>query len=130
MTPDTASVTELRREVLAGLTERERIVAADGRSLRPGDEQALGRQLIVEAMDRRARAAIGAGRSVLPGDEEDELSRAVFDALFGLDRLQRLLDDPAIENINADGCDVVWVRYAVGGHERVEPIADSDDEMI
>ena len=81
-------------------------------------------------MDRRARAAIGAGRSVLPGDEEDELSRAVFDALFGLDRLQHLLDDPAIENINADGCDVVWVRYADGGHERVEPIADSDDEMI
>jgi Flp pilus assembly CpaF family ATPase len=130
MTPDTASVAELRSEVLAGLTERERIVAADGHSLRPGDEQALGRQLIVEAMDRRARAAIGAGRSVLPGDEEDELSRAVFDALFGLDRLQRLLDDPAIENINADGCDVVWVRYADGGHERVEPIADSDDEMI
>jgi Flp pilus assembly CpaF family ATPase len=130
MTPDTASVAELRSEVLAGLTERERNVAADGRPLRPGDEQALGRQLIVEAMDRRARAAIGAGRSVLPGDEEDELSRAVFDALFGLDRLQRLLDDPSIENINADGCDVVWVRYADGGHERVEPIADSDDEMI
>jgi Flp pilus assembly CpaF family ATPase len=81
-------------------------------------------------MDRRARAAIGAGRSVLPGDEEDELSRAVFDALFGLDRLQHLLDDPSIENINADGCDVVWVRYADGRHERVEPIADSDDEMI
>lgn len=130
MTPDTASVAELRSEVLAGLTERERIVAADGRPLRPGDEQALGRQLIVEAMDRRARAAIGAGRSVLPGDEEDELSRAVFDALFGLDRLQHLLDDPSIENINADGCDVVWVRYADGRHERVEPIADSDDEMI
>jgi Flp pilus assembly CpaF family ATPase len=130
MTPDTASVAELRSEVLAGLTERERIVAADGRALRPGDEQALGRQLIVEAMDRRARAAIGAGRSVLPGDEEDELSRAVFDALFGLDRLQHLLDDPSIENINADGCDVVWVRYADGRHERVEPIADSDDEMI
>jgi len=43
MTPDTASVAELRSEVLAGLAERERIVAADGRPLRPGDEQALGR---------------------------------------------------------------------------------------
>ena len=42
MTPDMASVAELRSEVLAGLTERERIVAADGRALRPADEQALG----------------------------------------------------------------------------------------
>jgi pilus assembly protein CpaF len=53
----------------------------------------------------------------------------VFDAMFRLNRLQRLLDDPGIENINANGCDQVWVRYADGRREQVEPIASSDDEL-
>ena len=39
------------------------------------------------------------------------------------------LDDPGIENINANGCDQVWVRYADGRREQVEPIAASDDEL-
>jgi len=130
MTPDTATVTELRAEVLAKLTERERSVAVGGRALRLGDEQALGRQLITEALERRARAAIGGVRPALGPDEEDALARAVFDALFGLDRLQRLLDDPSIENINANGCDRVFVRYADGRREQVAPIADSDEEFI
>ena len=51
---------------------------------------------------------------MLSAEDENELSRAVFDVLFRLNRLQRLLDDPSIENINANGCDQVWVRYADG----------------
>ena len=66
---------------------------------------------------------------MLSAPEEDELSRATFDALFRLNRLQRLLDDPGIENINANGCDQVWVRYADGRREQVEPIAASDEEL-
>ena len=62
--------------------------------------------------------------------EEDFLARAAFDALFRLNRLQRLLDDPGIENINANGCDVVWVRYADGRREQVAPIASSDAELV
>ena len=58
-------------------------------------------------MDRRAREALTVGTPVMTGEEEDDLARATFDALFRLDRLQRLLDDPEIENINANGCDVV-----------------------
>jgi Flp pilus assembly CpaF family ATPase len=124
-------VAEVRSEVLAGLSARERADQADGRSsLRGGDEQALGRQMISEALERRARRSINEGGSVLSPGDEDELARAVFDALFRLHRLQRLLDDPEIENINANGFDVVWVRYADGRRERVEPIAESDAEMI
>ena len=66
---------------------------------------------------------------MLSAPEEDELARAAFDALFRLNRLQRLLDDPSIENINANGCDQVWVRYADGRREQVEPIAASDEEL-
>jgi pilus assembly protein CpaF len=127
---DASVVAELRGEVLAGLSEHERALATAGRSaLGPADEQALGRQLIAEALERRATDALREGRPVLSAGEEDELSRAVFDALFRLNRLQRLLDDPAIENINANGADQVWVRYADGRREKVAPIAESDAEL-
>ncbi|MFZ2058561.1 MAG: hypothetical protein WAV54_14225, partial [Acidimicrobiales bacterium] len=131
MTSDVALVAGLRSEVLAGLSENERALRDGGRpGLRTGDEQALGRQLIAEALERRAREALTVGTPVMSSDEEDDLARATFDALFRLDRLQRLLDDPEIENINANGCDVVWVRYADGRRERVGSIADSNDELV
>ena len=130
MSIDAAVIAEVRAEVLAALSARERKLAAAGRPpLGAADEQALGRQLIAETLERRASEALRAGTGLLSAPEEDELARAAFDALFRLNRLQRLLDDPAIENINANGCDQVWVRYADGRRERVAPIADSDAEL-
>ena len=130
MSVDGLLVTDLRAEVLARLSERERELATEGRPpLSSADEQALGRQLIGEALERRASEALRNRAAVLPVTEEDALARAVFDALFRLNRLQRLLDDPEIENINANGADQVWVRYADGRRERVEPIAASDAEL-
>ncbi|MDA8070975.1 MAG: ATPase, T2SS/T4P/T4SS family [Actinomycetota bacterium] len=129
VTVEQGAVGELRAEVLAALSERQQALAAAGRPLSVADEQALGRQLIAEALERRARQAVAAGRPVMAASAEDDLARAVFDALFRLSRLQRLLDDPSIENINANGCDQVWVRYADGRREQVEPIAASDGEM-
>ena len=130
MSVDADLVAGLRSEVLSALSERERALQAEGRPpLALADEQALGRQLIAEALERRARLALTTSRPVMAADVEDELARATFDALFRLNRLQRLLDDPAIENINANGCDQVWVRYADGRREQVEPIAASDEEL-
>ena len=62
--------------------------------------------------------------------QDDELARAVFDALFRLGPLQRLLDDPEVENINANGADEVWLRYSDGRRERAGPIAASDEELV
>ncbi|HUA96286.1 MAG TPA: ATPase, T2SS/T4P/T4SS family [Acidimicrobiales bacterium] len=130
MSVDAGAVAVLRAEVLAALSERERELAIQGRpALSWGDEQALGRQLIAEALERRANQALRDRQSMLSEREEDELAHAAFDALFRLSRLQRLLDDPSIENINANGADQVWVRYADGRREQVEPIAASDGEL-
>jgi pilus assembly protein CpaF len=130
VTIDAGLVAGLRTEVLTALSERERALQAEGRPpLAVADEQALGRQLIAEALERRARQDLTNSRPVMAPDAEDELARATFDALFRLNRLQRLLDDPGIENINANGCDQVWVRYADGRSEQVEPIAASDEEL-
>jgi Flp pilus assembly CpaF family ATPase len=51
-------------------------------------------------------------------------------ALFGLGRLQPLVDDPLIENIEVNGCDRVWLSYADGREEPGPPVADSDAELI
>jgi len=130
VTPEAGVVAGLRAEVLAALSDRERELAASGHPpLGPADEQALGRQLIAEALERRATKALRDSDVLLSATEEDDLARAAFDALFRMDRLQRLLDDPSIENINANGCDQVWVRYADGRREQVAPIASSDAEL-
>jgi pilus assembly protein CpaF len=128
---DTETVTRLRTQVLTRLTERRQTDRAAGLAMmRAPDEQALGRHLIAEVLEAHARDALAGGRPVLSVEDEDNLAQAIFDSLFRLDGLQRLLDDPAVENINANGADVVWVRYADGRHERVAPIADSDDELV
>ena len=49
---------------------------------------------------------------------------------LGLGRLQLLLDEDNIENININGCDHVWVKRADGIKEQVEAIADSDEDLI
>ena len=133
MTPDTASVAELRSEVLAGLTERERIVAADGRSLRPGDEQALGRQLIVEAMDRRvARAGDRRGTVSAPWRRGRRTLPTVpcsthFSASTGSNASSTIQPSRTSTRTAAMSSGSVT---QMAGTNRVEPIADSDDEMI
>ena len=63
-----------------------------------------------------ARRSRRAGRS---RPEEQAHAAALFDALFGLGRLQPLIDDPGVENIEITGCDLVHLVYADG---RIEPV--------
>ena len=112
---DSALVARLRAEVTDRLDARLQADEAAGLPrLSPADQRQFGRQLISEALEAEARAAVAAGRPALDLAAEDAVAQAVADALFGLGRLQRLLDDPQIENINAQGCDQVFVRYADG----------------
>ena len=62
--------------------------------------------------------------------EEQELAQAVLDALFGLGRLQSLVDDDRIENIDINGCDRVWATFADGSKRLMDPVADSDEELV
>jgi Flp pilus assembly CpaF family ATPase len=128
---DAGLVARLRAEVADRLEARLGTDEAAGQPrMRPADQRQFGRQLINQALEAEARTALAAGRPTLDPDAEDALAQAVHDALFGLGRLQRLLDDPDIENINANGCDQVFVRYADGSRARVDPIADSDAELV
>ncbi len=54
----------------------------------------------------------------------------MFDALFGLGRLQPLVDDPSVENITILGFDEVWLEHGDGRLERGPSVADSDQDLI
>ena len=50
--------------------------------------------------------------------------------LASLGRLQPLLDDDSVQDINVNGCDEVWVIRDDGSKTRADPIADTDDELL
>jgi Flp pilus assembly CpaF family ATPase len=94
------------------------------------DRAVLGRHLIGEALQSEATAALREGRAVLTPEAEDQVTADVYAALFAMAGVQPYLDDPSVENINANGADDVFVRYADATRERVAPVASCDTELI
>ena len=92
--------------------------------------QELCRALLADELSRRTRQRLAAGQPGWSVEEEFALADGVMSALFGLGRLQPLIDDPRVENIEVNGCDQVWVSYADGHEEQAAPVADSDLELI
>ena len=93
------------------------------------EEQALGRRVIAELVDRMIADEMRMG--LQPDDAKaGKIRRAVFDALFGLGRLQPLIDSKWIENIELHGCDVVHIELKDGTMCDGPAVADSDEELI
>ena len=63
-------------------------------------------------------------------DEEEQIVRRLVATQLGLGRLQLLLDEDDIENININGFDTVWIKRADGTKEQVDAIADSDEDLV
>jgi pilus assembly protein CpaF len=116
-------VSRLRIEVADDLSE------ASGYELTLDDRRELARQLTLTRLERHAAESLECGETPLDLADEERVARAVIDALFGLGRLQTLIDNHDIENIDVNGCDRVWVTLADGTKMRVESAADSDAEL-
>lgn len=101
---------------------------------RPGLDEAgrreLGRALVVELLREHTAELVSTGGVVFDPAAEQRLAQAVLDALFGLGRLQPLVDDEGVENVEIDGCDTVHMVYADGRVERGPAVADSDEELL
>jgi Flp pilus assembly CpaF family ATPase len=123
---DHAVVRQLRRVVVEAL--------ADHLHAEPGldgeGRRELGRAFVAEAVDQAMQDRLRAGRPPWTHDEEHALAEAVMAEVFGLGRLQALVDDQNVENIEVNGCDRVWVSYADGREVAGPPVADSDAELI
>jgi len=125
MAPDDliSLISRLRADVADDLAD------TSGYELTLEDRRELARTLVLSRLERHAAESVENGRSPLDVPDEQRVARAVLDALFGLGRLQSLIDDCDIENIDVNGCDQVWVTYSDGTKTNVEPVADSDSEL-
>lgn len=124
-------VSELRTRVASALGERVRAEeVSEGRPVPLGRRRELVEELVEAALEHRARQDLAAGRAVLGAADESAVVRDVIDAFFGMAGLQPLLNDPQIENINVNGFDRVFVRYADGRRAQMPPVADSDEGLV
>jgi len=128
---DHSVVKRLRGDVGDRLAEQRRHDAASGLVPMSGeDERQFARALIARILEEHARSEITLGRPPPNAQEEEELASAIHAALFGVGRLQPLLEDQDLENIDINGCDRVFLGYADGREEFGDPVADSDAELI
>lgn len=124
-------VKRFRQEAGDRLAEQRRIDQASGLpTMTSEDERQYARAVIAQVLEEHVRAEITEGRSPLDAQAEEAYAAAVHAALFGVGRLQPLLDDPEVENIDVNGCDQVFIGYADGREARGEPVAETDEELI
>ncbi|MGF0118788.1 CpaF family protein [Promicromonospora sp. Marseille-Q5078] len=93
-------------------------------------ERELGRALIQELLQSTAADRIHDGAEAWTIAQQEQMANAVFNALFGLGRLQPYVDDDTVENIIITGAANVWLEKTDGRLVRAEPVADSDAELL
>lgn len=96
---------------------------------RPAQE-ALAQQIVVGRVGQLAQDRMRKGIAPITTAEERRIVEAVLAAMFGVGRLEPLLSDPDIEDIEISGHDNVIVTYYTGETRRMAPIADSDSELV
>lgn len=124
-------VRQLRAQVADRLNQQRRRDEVAGRpQMGPEDERQFARSIIAQVLEDHARAEIGRGATPPDAPTEERIASAIHAALFGVGRLQPLLDDPEVENVDINGCDRVFVGYADGREQLAPPVADSDEELV
>ena len=112
-------------------TEQNQRRARGALPLAGDGERQYARSVIAEVIRSFAEERLTLGDAPLEVTTEDEMAEAIFARMFGAGRLQKLLDDDSIENIDINGCDEVWISRAGQDYqERGEPVAASDAELI
>jgi len=86
--------------------------------------------LIRDAARSWAEQRVRTGAPVPSPAEREALAQAVYDQRYGLGPLAAHLRDPAVENIDINGCDQVWITYDTGERVMAPPVAASDEALI
>lgn len=89
-----------------------------------------GKALVQRVVSDHEAGLAESGADTLNWEDRQDLVEALEARLFGAGSLQALLDDDAVENIDINGFQNVYVEYADGTTAKVRPIAGSDDELI
>ena len=99
-------------------------------ALDAGDDRQHTRSLIQQVVTEHEAALAESGRPPLSWEERQDLVEAVEARVFGAGSLQRLLEDPEVENIDINGYSNVFVEYADGTSAQLPPVTTSDEELI
>lgn len=89
-----------------------------------------GRAIILDLLNDESSARVTAGQESWSLGEQKEMAQALDNALFGLGRLQPLVDDDRVENIMIAGHASVWLELVDGRLIQGPPVATSDLELI
>ncbi|MEV5942781.1 ATPase, T2SS/T4P/T4SS family [Streptomyces sp. NPDC051994] len=122
---------KVRENIAAALTGFAHARSEAGLPVQSGGERrTLAVKLLADELASHNRGRLQSGRPALSGGEREVIERQVMEALFGLGSLQELLRDERIENIQINGADQVFVRYADGTEEQRAPVAATDGELV
>ncbi|OLT43961.1 secretion protein [Serinicoccus sp. CNJ-927] len=119
-------VATLRQEVADRLSQESTGNLLEDRAA----QRERGWAIITDLLNRESTERVRAGQEAWTVPQAGRLGRAVHDAVFGLGRVQPLVDDDDVENIMIFGHDRV-VLGLTGGRQVPGPrVADSDEELI
>lgn len=124
-------VARLRETVAARLEAAETADRVAERVLSGEDERARAKAVIDDELEAWVIRRGATGEPPLSFAQERALADAVFAALYGLGRIQPLLDREDVENVHIHGCDRVALELADGTIEWWPyPVAASDAELV
>jgi len=107
---------------------RENAVAA-GQPVAGADQRRFATSVIQDRLRSIAERDIANGVAPLSAAEDSLVLRAALDDMFGAGMLDRLLANGKVENIDAVGCDQVFISYADGTKERGPQLWRTDQDM-
>ncbi|GLY38834.1 pilus assembly protein CpaF [Amycolatopsis sp. NBRC 101858] len=127
MSADAELVDRVQRR-MAPLVQQES--ARRGALGEPRDDRAIAEALLDDVLAAAIKEWAGSGRPFLDFRQEQQIRSAVLAEMFGLGRLEALLADDGVENIDIIGSDPVWLSYHDGRVERVAGIAPTDQAVV
>ncbi|MDO5494307.1 MAG: hypothetical protein Q4G64_01170, partial [bacterium] len=102
----------------------------ESRGLMEEEQRDVGRRLIEDTLREHVRALVAAGSPPWDAIYTQRVKDALINKLFGLGRLQELVDDESVENIEITGYDQVLLLHSDGRRTVGDPIAESDEQLI
>lgn len=106
------------------------LIQAEKRPMDQADREQLGRAFIQTALREHQQSRVDRHQPPLGAEAEHTIGQRIHNAIFGLGRLQPLVDLPGAVDIEIYGCDRVHVLFADGHREWGPPVAGSDAELI
>lgn len=122
---DYALVEEIRAAVNRELEDHE---TSKGKQ-RPADQREMAKNLIMRELEDRAMKLALRGEDALTADQEMATSVAVIARMFGMGRLEGVLNIPDVEDIYVCGSDPITVKFFGGEQQTFPPIAESDEDL-